>query len=76
MWELRKPNEAAGRPEGSETVHLGQTSLSDALATGRTLQRTPEAERDPYAAWEIFFKTVGLVAVLGGLLLLVFVLVA
>jgi hypothetical protein len=57
-------------------AQLGPASFSDALATGRPLPQKEETERDPYLAWEVFFKTVGLIAVLGGLTLLIFVLVA
>jgi predicted component of type VI protein secretion system len=70
------PEEPAAFSGLTTTAHLGQSSLSDALATGRPQARADEAERDPYRLWEIFIKTVGLVAILGGLVLLVFALVA
>jgi len=62
--------------ERQGTAHLGQTSLTEALATSRATPRGEPAEPDPYRRWEIFFKTVGLGAILAGLLLLVFALVA
>jgi predicted component of type VI protein secretion system len=77
------PDLPAPRPEApsphsdlEKAAHLAQPSFSDALATARPQPSTEPAERDRYYAWEVFFKTVGLVAILGGLVLLIFVLVA
>jgi hypothetical protein len=64
------------RPDRVKTSQLGQASFSSVLASGRPRPVAEVTERDRYLAWEVFFKTVGLLAVLGGLALLVFVLVA
>jgi pSer/pThr/pTyr-binding forkhead associated (FHA) protein len=71
-----RPEVPSPRSDLEKAAHLGQPSFSDALATRRPPPPTESAERDRYLAWEIFFKTVGLVAILGGIVLLVFVLVA
>lgn len=68
--------EGAALSDVQKAAHLGQTSLSAALVTSRPLPRGETPEADRYLKWEIFFKTVGLLAILGGLILLVFVLVA
>jgi pSer/pThr/pTyr-binding forkhead associated (FHA) protein len=70
-----RPEVPSPRSDLEKAAHLGQPSFSDALATRRHPPPTESAERDRYLAWEIFFKTVGLVAILGGVVLLVFVLV-
>ncbi len=71
---VARPETHSPHSDLEKAAHLGQPSFSDALATARPLPPTESAERDRYVTWEIFFKTVGLVAVLGGLVLLVFVL--
>jgi hypothetical protein len=71
-----RPETPSPRSDLEKAAHLGQPSFSDALATARPHTPTEAAERDRYYPWEVFFKTVGLVAVLGGLVLLIFVLVA
>jgi predicted component of type VI protein secretion system len=73
---LAPPDTDSPPTEAQKAAHLGPPSFSEALATARPLPRSEETARDPYFAWEVFFKTVGLIAVLGGLVLLVFVLVA
>jgi predicted component of type VI protein secretion system len=73
---LAHPDTDSPRTDLQKAAHLGPPSFSEALATGRPLPRNGETARDPFLAWEVFFKTVGLIAVLGGLVLLVFVLVA
>jgi pSer/pThr/pTyr-binding forkhead associated (FHA) protein len=60
---------------GAGTVRLTQAPLSDVLASGRMLQRQAE-ETDSFALWELFFKGLGLVTMLAGLVLLVVVLLA
>jgi predicted component of type VI protein secretion system len=73
---LAPPVADSARTEVQKAAHLAPPSFSEALATARPLPRSEETARDPYFAWEVFFKAVGLIAVLGGLALLVFVLVA
>ena len=60
---------------GGGTTRLAQVTLSEVLAAGRIQQRQTE-EADGFAIWELFFKGLGLVTMLAGLLLLVVVLVA
>lgn len=60
---------------GAGAVRLTQAPLSDVLASGRMLQRQAE-ETDSFALWELFFKGLGLVTILAGLVLLVVVLLA
>ncbi len=88
MWELQSgagassPDASAqtqrypAPPElGGGTTRLAQTTLSDVLASGRIQQRQAE-ETDAFAMWELFFKGLGLLAMLAGLVMLVVVLVA
>jgi len=60
---------------GGGTVRLTQAPLSDVLASGRVHQRQAE-EADSFALWELFFKGLGLVTIVAGLVLLVVVLLA
>jgi predicted component of type VI protein secretion system len=73
---MARPEAPSPRSDLEKAAHLAQPSFSDALATARPQPPTEPAERDRYYGWEVFFKTVGLVAILGGLVLLIFVLVA
>lgn len=71
-----RPDPPSPRSDLEKAAQLAQPSFSDALATARPQSPKAVAEHDRYYAWEVFFKTVGLVAVLAGLVLLIFVLVA
>jgi predicted component of type VI protein secretion system len=71
-----RPKTPAPRSDLEKAAQLAQPSFSDALATARPQSPQAVAEHDRYYVWEVFFKTVGLVAVLAGLVLLIFVLVA
>ncbi len=88
MWELQAGAGAlspAASPEtiryaapvevGGGTVRLAPAPLSEVLASGRMQQRQAE-ETDAFAMWELFFKGLGLITMLAGLVLLVVVLVA
>jgi predicted component of type VI protein secretion system len=82
MWEIQTGAalSAAARADAAEAgaaARLGQASLPDVIATGRMLQRLHADEGDDrYLLWELFFKGLGLVAVLAGLVLMVMVLAA
>jgi len=60
---------------GGGTLRLSQASLPDMLASGRMMQRQTEGT-DSFALWELFFKGLGLLTIVAGLVLLVVVLLA
>ena len=81
MWEIQTGAAlgAAARAEAAEAgaaARLGQASLGDVIATGRLRQRMRADESDRYFLWEMFFKALGLAAILAGLVLMVVVLAA
>ncbi len=81
MWEIQTGAAlgAAARSEAAEAgaaARLGQASLGDVIATGRMLQRMRADEGDRYLLWEMFFKGLGLAAILAGLVLMVVILAA
>lgn len=82
MWELQTGTalSAAAREESAEAAaptRLGQASLPDVLATGRMMRQLRAAEEgDSFLLWEIAFKALGVLAVVGGLVLMVMIFVA
>ena len=82
MWEIQTGTalSAAARAAAAEAAtaaRLGQTSLPDVIASGRMLQRLRAEEAgDRYLLFEMFFKGLGLAAILAGLVLVVMILAA
>jgi predicted component of type VI protein secretion system len=61
---------------GDGAARLGHSSLPDVLATGRMLQKLRADENDRYVVYEMIFKAIGLAAILAGIAMMVFVLIA
>jgi hypothetical protein len=82
MWEIQTGAalSAAARAEAAESggaARLGQASLPDVIATGRMMQRLRAEEgADRFLLWELFFKGLGLAAILAALVLMVMIFAA